>query len=524
MTSTDSPKSNGILSAIGLVGFITTISRVLGLAREIVIANCLGTSALSDAFTIAFMIPNLFRRLFAEGSLVNIFIPVFKEIEKAEGERNAQVFASNCFWFFLLFSLIFCSVFIVFTPEILQFVLAIGFAEDTLSISVFLTRIMIGYVFFISLASICQGILNAFSVFWVSSLTPVLLNLTIICFAIILIPLFQNPAVILSIGVITGGSIQLLFQLPFAIKYGFKLAGRVTFNNPYLKKTLILMLPSVFGIGIYQINILISTAIASLLYEGSVSSLKFSNRLVELIIGVLIISVTTVILPRLSDLFLEKKEGILEKSLDESLRVIAFITFPIMMGTLALNEEIVSLVFGRGEFDQHSISLTSSALRFHIVGLIFIAWNRLLLTFYQASKSIKATVQAGILVILMNLVLVLGLSKALGHSGIALGTSISQLLHTALLLLYLKKISIKISIISFFRSKSLWLGVLISILMYLLLIFLRDLEMIRMLPEIVNLFILIAFGGIFYLVMSYLLKSKELLFLMKEVKILKSKY
>ncbi|MBU2514776.1 murein biosynthesis integral membrane protein MurJ [bacterium] len=523
MTSTDPTKQKKIFRAIGIVGLITTISRILGLIREIVIANCLGTSAFSDAFTIAFMIPNLFRRLFSEGALVNIFIPVFKEIETADGKDSAFEFALSCFWFFFFFSLVFCSLFIVFAPEILRFGLAVGLAEDTLNISVFLTRIMIGYVLFISLASICQGILNAFSVFWVSSLTPVLLNLTIISFAVILTPLFQNPAVVLSIGVITGGSFQLLFQIPFTIKQGLKLVGRITFNSPYLRRTLILMLPSVFGIGIYQINILISTSVASLLYEGSISSLKFSNRLVELIIGVLIISLTTVILPRLADLFLEQNKSVLEKSLAESLRVITFITFPIIMGTIALNEEIVSLVFGRGKFDQYSVSLTCSALKFHIMGLTFIAWNRILLTFYQASKKVKATVQAGILVILINLLLAFGLSRIMGHSGIALGTSISQFLHTVLLLLFLKKLPIRIPIFSFFRSTTLWLSLLTSTLMYILLIYLKDFQWFSMLPKPATLFILITLGGIFYLMISYLIRSKELLLLMKEFKHIKSR-
>ena len=504
-----SPGKKSLFKSVGTIGLITAVSRILGLVREIVRASLLGTSYYSDAFTLAFSLPNLFRRLTAEGVMINAFIPVFCDARQKENSSRALSFSRHFFWLSTVVLTVFSLAFILAAPWLIKYVFAPGYSGKTLTLTVFLTQFMFVYIVFISLAAICQGVLNSFSVFWVSSLTPVLLNISIIGSALFFAPRLENPTIGFAIGVLIGGTVQLLFQIPFLYKQGFQLIGSMHFKDPYLMQVGKLLLPTILGVGIYQINIIISTLIATTLKEGSLSSLNFSNRLLELVLGVFVISITTVILPRFSHLFLINRPDQVRSGLQDAIRVSVFVTLPVMAGVFVIAEEIVTILFMRGRFDVNSMNMTAGALRYHIFGLVFIASNRVLLTGYQAAKYLKRTVQISIAVMAVNLLLAFGASRFIGHLGIALANSVSQIIQTILLVYFIKEISVK-QLVSYDLRKSIGRSLLVCIVMLTFLYFVRQQLILYQLSALLRLVLLLPIGTILFGLSAYVLKSKEL--------------
>jgi len=372
----------------------------------------------------------------------NAFIPVYCEVKEKEGKERALDFARNFFWLMSLFLVIFATGFIYFADVLVAEIFARGFSGETLDLTILLTRIMFGYVVLISLAAVAQGVLNSEGIFWVSSFTPILLNLTIIGSAYGLSDLFANRAIPFALGVILGGFIQLAFQLPALKKQRLRLASGFNPKDRHIKEAMGLMIPSLFAAGIYQINILISNLIATTLDEGSLSSLTFSNRLMELVLGILVVSVTTVILPRLAGHFIRSELEEAARILKENLSLITLITLPVIAVTLVMAEEIVALLFLRGRFDEHSLFMTAGALRFHILGLVFIGVNRLFVSAFQAKKKIRIIVRISFVIMLVNLTGCWFLAMEMGHLGIALANSLSQAVQSLLLIFFLSSLGL----------------------------------------------------------------------------------
>ena len=509
MSPSNQPERKSLWKSIGTVGLITAVSRILGLVREMVRASLLGTSYYSDAFTLAFSLPNLFRRLTAEGVMTNAFIPIFCEVQRKEGRSRALAFSRHFFWLSTILLTALSATFVLTAPWLVRYLFAPGFAGETLRLTVFLTRFMFAYIILISLAAVCQGVLNSFSVFWVSAATPVLLNIGIVGCALLFSPHLENPTIGFAVGVLIGGAAQLLFQLPFLHVRGFRLLGSLRFDDIYLKRVATLLLPTLFGVGIYQINIIVGTLIATTLQEGSLSSLNFSNRLLELVLGVFIVSIATVILPKLSHLFIESRPDEIRIELQNAVRVSFFVTLPVTAMTLVAAEEIVTILFMRGRFDTDSMVKTAGALRFHILGLAFIASNRILLTGYQAAKRLKRTVQVSAIVMVVNLLLAFGASRSIGHLGIALANTVSQIAQAVLLVCFIGEISVKR-----FVSKDLGKPILKSLLTFLaMLVILFPLKrqlMLHQLSALSRLSLLLPLGAACFGITAYLLKSKEL--------------
>ncbi len=502
-------QSRSLFKSVGLVSLITLFSRILGLLREMVKAALLGTSYYSDAFTLAFTFPNLFRRLTAEGAMTAAFVPIFTELLQKEGEKRAFTFARNFFWLFTIVLVLFSLLFIISAPWLIRYVFAIGFDGEPLHLTVILTRYMFFYIVFISLAAVLQGILNSFSVFWVSSLTPVLLNISIIGCAVVFAPRLSNPTFGFAIGVLMGGAIQLLFQIPAAKRLGFRLFSGFRFSDPSIRKALMLMLPTLFGTGIYQINIIISNLIASTLDEGSISSLNFSNRLLELIIGIFVVSITTVFLPRFATLFNEQRLDEMGSDLQKIMGLTSFITIPATIGVLMISEEIITLLFARGMFDATSVTLTAGALRFHILGLTFISWNRILLTFFQAGRWLKQTVLIAGVVLVVNAISAFIFSRSAGHLGIAGANSLSQIIQTVLLVLYLHRL-LKCGMGDVISISRLVKTLIISMLLFACLWIFKAYFIPPMLPIWLNVCLTIAFAIFVYGGFAVIFKSKEL--------------
>ncbi|MBW1824503.1 MAG: murein biosynthesis integral membrane protein MurJ, partial [Deltaproteobacteria bacterium] len=361
-------RSGGLVRTAGVVGFATLLSRILGYVRDMVIAYFFGTGDAADAFFVAFRIPNLLRRLFAEGSLTVAFIPIFTEYLVRESKKSAYEFSNAVFTLLSIVLVIFSCLGVICAPLIVK-LMAWGFTGDAskFELTVLLTRIMFPYIFFISLVALCMGILNSLKHFFAPALAPVLLNLTLILSVIILMPYFSRPVLALAFGVIIGGFIQLALQIPFLKKKEVTLKFNFSFSHPGLRRLVKLMLPAVLGAAVYQINIVIITMIASFLPAGSVSYLYYSDRVFQFPLALFGIALATASLPAMSNQVAQNKMDDLKETLSHSLRLIFFITIPAMAGLAVLRVPIVRILFQRGEFSADATLLTAKALLWFVV-------------------------------------------------------------------------------------------------------------------------------------------------------------
>jgi putative peptidoglycan lipid II flippase len=400
-------------------------------------ASLLGTSALSDAFSVAFMLPNLFRRLFAEGSISVAFIPTFKEYLLENNYAKNREFLSCIFTFLTFFVTLAVMAGILAAPFIISF-----FGMEEFDETVLLTRIMFPFLGFISLAALFQGILNSLHIFAPSGLAPILLNaITILC-AYGLSPFTANPARAMALGILAGGFLEAAIQFPFVLKQGqrFFFTGlKRAITNPGTRKVLRLVGPTVIGMAAYQLNDLVSTALAGNAGEGVVSSLQYSLRLQELILGVFAVSIGTVLLPNLADYAKTSRWDIYNERLISAMDIIALITIPITFFSLAQGQSLIRLLFQNRSFNETSVSLTLSAFTFHMPGLFFIALNRILAPAFYAQSDSKSPTLAGIISFAANMLLAAVLVRPLRGAGIALALSLASAINTGLLLFFLKR-------------------------------------------------------------------------------------
>lgn len=444
-------KSSLLASGLSL-SFFTLCSRVLGLVREMTKAAFLGTSKFADAFGIAFMIPNLLRRLFAENSISVAFIPTFRGYLESEDSKTTKDFLNAT-----LTLISFCTTAVVIAGMALSAFIVPLFLDSSDSVLIneaaLLTRIMFPYLFVISVAAFFQGILNGVKIFSPSGFTPVLFNSIVIAFTYILTPVLtkdisdpeikaQMAARAMSIGVISGGCVQALFQLPFVLKTGW--SCHFTFltkalKNPGTRKVIRLIGPTIIGMAAYQLNDVVSTALAGKAGTGIVSSLQYSLRLQELILGIFAVSIGTVILPDLSGLAKKEKWEEFNSLLAQAVKIIALISIPVTFYSLVSGKEIISLVYKSKNFDDNSVTLTLSAFRFHIAGLFFIAMNRVVAPAFYAQGNTKSPTFAGIAGLVINMIFALILIRPMSGGGIALALTLGSLANSILLFIFLKK-------------------------------------------------------------------------------------
>src|SRR6056297_4032403 len=418
--------------AAGIIGIATLASRILGFVRDMVIAWFFGAGFLSDAFFVAFRIPNLLRRLFAEGSLSIAFVPVFTDYLTHAGRAEAFKMARSTLRMLSILLVVLTLAGILGASWIVR-VVAPGFSGAKFALTVTLTRIVFPYIFFICLVALSMGILNTIGHFPAPALAPVFLNVAIIGAVLFIAPYMETPVAGLAIGVLIGGLLQLLLQVPFLIRRGFRFWQKAPIYHPGLKRIGKLMGPAVFGAAVYQINILIGTLLASLLPEGSVSYLYYADRLVQFPLGIFAISMSVAVLPSLSrQAAAENFEGLAD-TFGYAVRLIFFITLPAMTGLIVLREPIVALLFQRGQFGVDSTHMTAYALVFYSVGLwAFSAVRILVSTFYSLQDTVTPVKMASIS-IAANIALGILLMGPLLHGGLALATSLASMLNFALL-------------------------------------------------------------------------------------------
>jgi len=429
-----------ITRTAGIVGTATLLSRIFGFLRDVVIAWFFGAGLAADAFFVAFRIPNLLRRLFAEGSLTVSFVPIFSEYLTRNGKEEAFRLARSASLVLSLSLTIVTLLGILFAPTIVRLI-APGFSEtsEKIALTVTLTRIMFPYIFFIAMVALFMGILNAMGHFAAPALAPVLLNLAMIVSIFFISPFTEPPVIGLAIGVIIGGCLQLALQLPFLWQKGFHLRGSYHLFHPAIKRIAALMGPSVFGAAVYQVNIFIGTLLASLLPEGSVSYLYYADRLVQFPLGVFAIALATAVLPVLSrEAALNDIEG-LKKTSSFALRLVFFISIPATVGLIVLKDHIVRLLFERGAFDPLATQMTSEALLYYALGLWAFSAVRIVVSIFYSLQDAKTPVKVAIVSLFVNIILSILLMGPMRHAGLALATSLASMVNLVLMLVLLKK-------------------------------------------------------------------------------------
>jgi putative peptidoglycan lipid II flippase len=429
-----------VVKAAGVVGFSTFLSRIFGFLRDMVIAAFFGAGLSTDAFFVAFRIPNLLRRLFAEGSLTIAFVPVFTEYLKKKSKDDALELANIAFTLLSIILALVSVLGILLSPVIVMLI-APGFARvpAEYEMTVFLTRFMFPYIFFISLVALCMGILNSLRHFAAPALAPVVLNISMIIAALSLKNSFDMPIFALAVGVMAGGILQLAMQFPFLVRMGVKLKPDFNFRHPGIKRIGILMLPAVFGAAVYQINIFVSTLLASFLPEGSVSYLYYADRVVQLPLGIFGIAIGTASLPSFAEQVARGDHEELKKTLSFSLRLILFVTIPAMIALIALRVPIISVLFQRGEFDTISTVLTSQALLYYAIGLCAFSGIRIIVSAFYSLQDTRTPVRIAIAALIVNIILSILLMFPLKHGGLALATSISSAVNVIILGMILRR-------------------------------------------------------------------------------------
>ena len=423
-----------IARAVGTVGFATLLSRILGFVRDVVLASLLGTGLSADAFFVAFRIPNLLRNLMGEGSLTLSFVPIFTDYMTNRSRSEAFRLASVSLTLAAIALLIVSLLGVIFSPLIVR-AIAQGFSADPekFQLTVHLNRIIFPYIFLIGLTALCMGILNSLNRFGPPAAGPIFLNLALIFSALLMARAFERPVEALAMGVLLGGMLQFSFQLPFLKREGFSFQPEVDLRHPGVNRIAALMGPSIFGTAVAQLNILVSTQLASFLPEGSVSYLYYADRLAQLPLGVFAIAIATVILPTLSYEAARQDYRELRRTLFSAFRLTTFVVFPAMVGLIVLREPIIAILFERGAFTRESTLLTAQALLFYSMGLWAVAGVRVLVPAFYAMKDTRTPVKVAAISLLANLAFSLALMGPLKHGGLALANSLASMVNLALL-------------------------------------------------------------------------------------------
>ncbi len=424
--------TRGLLGSSAVVSVMTMLSRLLGLARDVCFALFIGAGGGADAFFVAFKIPNFLRRLFAEGAFAQAFVPVLSEYQTQHGHSAVKALVDRVAGVLGGTLLLLTGTCILAAPLITT-VFAPGFMADEtkFALTTDLVRITFPYLLLISLTGFAGSILNSYGRFAVPAITPVLLNLTLICTAVLFAPGLDQPAYALAWGVLVAGLAQFFFQLPFLYRMELLPFPKWDTKDPGVRNILTLMVPALFGVSVSQINLLLDTVLASLLPTGSVSWLYYSDRLTELPLGVFGVAIATVILPSLSRISAAKNDTDFAHTLDWAVRCVLFIALPATAALLVLAEPILTALFQYGALTQQDVVMSAYSLRAYTIGLVFFMLIKVLAPGYYARKDTRTPVKIGIKAMLANMVLNLLFVAPLyyyfelGHVGLALATAVS---------------------------------------------------------------------------------------------------
>jgi len=433
--------SGKLLRSTSIIAVMTLVSRISGLLRDIMFANMLGDKSVADIFFIAFRIPNFFRRITAEGAFAAGFVPVFTDFRQNSRQQDTDRFIQLVLgWFGLILAVI--SVSGVLCAPWLVKMLAWGFQYQEpgkFAQTVAATRLTFPYLFFISLVAMSAGILNSCGRFAAPAVTPVLLNLSLITAALWLTPVFTNEPAALAVGVLIAGLVQLIFQIPFLRREKITLRPRLRPGpggeaaKKGVKQVFSLMLPAIFGVSVAQLNVLVGTLLASLMAEGSVAWLYYSERLMEFPVGVFGIALGTVILPNLSRKHAAKSPLAFSRTLDWAARWVTMVCVPATAALTILAWPLISTIYFHGDFTENGVHMSTASLIAYSAGLLPIVMVKVLAPGYYARKNTRIPVRIGVVAMIVNIVVSLLLFRSMQHVGLAMATSIAAMVNALLL-------------------------------------------------------------------------------------------
>ncbi len=434
------PHSNrSVARSAGVISFAILCSRLLGFARDIVIARLFGVYIYAQAFVVAFRIPNLLRDLVGEGATNAALVPVFSEYQLKHTKEEFWELANVVLNLLLVMLMAITILGVMLSPFIVR-IIAPGFiaSPEKLAVTVKLTRILFPYILLISLVAYATGILNSLRHFAVPAFSPCLLNISIITFALI----FRKGVTGLASGVLVGGLLQLAAQIPVLYKKGFRLKRPASYRNPAAKTIGRLMLPRVFSSCIYQLNNLVDSIFGSLVWivgEGGVAILYFSYRLILFPLGIFTNALSQAILPTLSTHALSESRDKLKQALSWSLRATFFVILPASVALIVLADPIISVLFGGGKFDLYSVHFTAQALLYYSIGLSAYGATRMLQSCFFALKDTRTPAKVAFLALILNIAFNSILIFPLKIAGVALATSVSGIITFFVLAYLLKK-------------------------------------------------------------------------------------
>ena len=424
-----------------IVSSMTLMSRVLGLVRDIVIANLMGAGAAADLFFFANKIPNFLRRLFAEGAFAQAFVPVLTEYEKTQPRDQVKELISAVSGTLGTIVTVITLLGVV-GSSVITALFGFGWFLEwwhggveayKFELASDMLKITFPYLWFITFTALSGAILNTLGKFAVAAFTPVFLNVAIIGCAVYLSPQLEQPEMGLAVGVFLGGFIQFLFQIPFLKKEKLLVKPTWQWHHPGVVKIRTLMIPALFGVSVSQINLLLDTFIASFLQTGSISWLYYSDRLLEFPLGLFGIAIATVILPSLSSSHVSHSPQVFAKTLDWGIRTVCFLGFPAMLGLIVLAEPMLRVLFMRGEFDIQDVGMSAMSLWAYASGLLSFMLVKVLAPGYYSRQDTKTPVKFGIIAMVSNMLLNIVFAIPFGYVGLAIATSLSATLNASLL-------------------------------------------------------------------------------------------
>lgn len=498
--------SNLAKSAFWLM-VVTMLSKVLGFGREIILGYFYGTSAYSDVYIVSMNIPLV---LFASigTALVTTFIPLYQEVLNERGEERALKFSNNIMSIVIILSILLGILGYIFAEPLVK-LFAVHYTGEKLILAVKFVRIMIGGVVFIGLSNLMTSYLQIQGNFTIPGMIGFPNNVVIII-SIILSAVTGN-IYILAIGTLIGLATQFLFQVPFAIKRGYKFKPTIDLKDEYLKKMLWLVMPVFIGVAVNQVNTMVDRSLASGLGDGVITALNNANRLNGFVMGLFIATLGAVIYPTLSKLSSENNKEKFAESVANSVNCVNLLVIPASVGAMILATPVVRILFERGAFDDKSTALTATALVFYSVGMVGFGLRDILSKVFYSLKDTKTPMVNGMIAVALNIVLNIALVKVMGHGGLALATSLSAIICIFLLFRSLKK---KIGYYGQDKIRATFIKTLIASLVmgvvtYFVYKFLFGILGLGFIQEAISLGISIAIGGVIYLALIIAFKVEE---------------
>jgi putative peptidoglycan lipid II flippase len=422
-----------------IVSLMTLVSRVLGLVRDVVIATLVGAGVNADVYLFANRIPNFLRRLFAEGAFAQAFVPVLTEVKEQHGEDEVRILVAKVAGTLGVIVTVITLLAVVASPVVV-IIFGTGWFFDAMNgdaekfdMASMLLKITFPYLFFITFVALSGAVLNTYNKFAVAAFTPVFLNIAIILCALGLKDHVSDPAIALAVGVFVGGFVQFLFQLPFMHKSGLLVRPQWGWNDKYVTRIRLLMLPAILGVSVHQLNALVDTVIASFLVTGSISWLYFADRLIEFPLGLFGIGIATVILPSLARLHTTGNPQQFQSTMDWALRFVLLMAFPAMAGLMVLGPLIIDVLYRHGEFSQFDAEQVYWAVLAYGAGLMSYMSVKVLAPGYFARQDTKTPVKIGIISMIANILFNFMLAPFYGYVGLAIATAMSATLNAVML-------------------------------------------------------------------------------------------